>query len=590
MRVLRPVHLTAAALAIVAVVAGGSALAAGKKSHEDKQRGFRVQIGDKFELVPPKLTAEGAHVVGNWYCDAAKFDGGQRPEFKIWWFATPKAPTVTPGANDKPEAQTPATPEEILRQARGEAVPTSADEAFDDFFKYRGNYFDNPPSGADFWKAAKKAATKAKVEAQYVEVNDPDTKKSGKKKKDKQSAEERYYEAYALAAKLTLDRPGETVEVGFLGYCGMDFVKDGKKSFLDIVRSFEDLAKIATDSRNVEAHKELDPDDPEAFRAQIKKTKLIKGWACYDTPHYVVLYPDKEVDPGLAKTIATQIESLRAQVYEAMYPPEKPIKAISVIRCCKDSTQYIQYSGLPGSAGYWYPPGMELVFYEDKGAKTDSLRVLYHEGFHQYIHYALGAADPHTWFNEGNAEYFFGYDYVNGKWQRGSATWRRDEARKAKREKKFPTLLDWLNFSHRDYMGGNKLGLQAGENYALGWDFVAFLRTTKKKEYQGILDKYFVTLRGLVSKARDAREELERRIKGSADPSNGGDGTDEPADPAEPGEPPEPPAPKPAEPVKPQAPSLEEVVGPQQWLSKAFEEAFKGIDMKQLEKDWLNAD
>ena len=34
--------------------------------------------------------------------------------------------------------------------------------------------------------------------------------------------------------------------------------------------------------------------------------------------------------------------------------------------------------------------------------------MLYHEAFHQYIHYAVGQVAPHDWFNEGHGDYFSG--------------------------------------------------------------------------------------------------------------------------------------------------------------------------------------
>src|SRR5512146_1677888 len=110
MRIAGTVLLASAAVALL--VAGTTpASASGTKPYGDKKRGFRLHLGDKFEQVPPKLTADEAYIVGDWYADAAKFDGGfQRPEFKVFWFATPKAGTVTPGAHDKdkPAAPPPA--------------------------------------------------------------------------------------------------------------------------------------------------------------------------------------------------------------------------------------------------------------------------------------------------------------------------------------------------------------------------------------------------------------------------------------------------------------------------------------------------
>jgi hypothetical protein len=346
------------------------------------------------------------------------------------------------------------------------------------------------------------------------------------------------------------------------------------------------------------------------------------------------------------------------------------------------------------------------VFYGGGNRKDDSLRVLYHEGFHQYIYYSVGEMSPHSWFNEGNGDFFFGFNYEGGKWHRGTNSWRKDLAKKAKREHKFPDLWTWLHWSQAYYYGRNKSGVDIGSNYALGWDFVYFLRTTKKKEYQGILDRYFTTLKGFVTRARAAREAEEKARKDGppapppaptpppadgkpptpADPpanppanppaeppappappppapSDPSDPPPEPppvppgpadepppvppgppdepppsdppkpedppkpADPDKPAEPPkpadptppapptpQPPAdpskpadpakpadppksgdpPKPADPAKPAAPPKPKtddgIFNRQMWLDKALEEAFKGVDMKQLEKDWLNSD
>ena len=41
-------------------------------------------------------------------------------------------------------------------------------------------------------------------------------------------------------------------------------------------------------------------------------------------------------------------------------------------------------------------------------SNRDSLLVLYHEAFHQYIYYAVGEVAPHDWFNEGHGDYFSG--------------------------------------------------------------------------------------------------------------------------------------------------------------------------------------
>ena len=569
----------AAALCAAAALAypAAPAVGAGKTTYEDRQRGYRVRIGDKFEQVPPKLTADKSYVVGNWYADAAKYDRSfGRPEFRILWFATPKSGTVTPKEGEPaPPPAAPETPQQMFERMQAERRAKSVDEALDEVLQSAAPLFGGEvPKAADLWKDAATVATKTPhLDARWAEVNDPDDRKKREKKdkdddkdKDKNGRRGRTYSAYAFVAKLVIDRPGESIEVGFLGTCGEDFVKAGKEEFLAVVKSFEDLTKVASDSRNLAAQRELDENDPEAFRAAIKKDKLIKGWVAVDTPHYVVVYPKDDVDPGLAKNIAVQIEALRTQVYESVFPPDRPIKAISVVRCCKDREQYSAYGGPGGSAGYWYAPGKELVFYEDRSKKDDSLRVLYHEGFHQYIYYSVGDFSPHSWFNEGNGDFFFGFNFENGKWVRAINTWRRDHAARAKREHKFPPLWEWLHWSQPQYYGGNDRNVPIGDNYALGWDFVWFLRTTKKKEYQGILDRYFNTLKGSVTKARAATERLRGGGVPEGPPAGGSPGDGAPA---------------------PAAEDLQTLLDPDKWLDNALDEAFKGVDMQKLEADWL---
>ena len=62
------------------------------------------------------------------------------------------------------------------------------------------------------------------------------------------------------------------------------------------------------------------------------------------------------------------------------------------------------------------------------------------------------------------------------------------------------------------YYGMTQKKLTIYDNYALGWDLVYFLRTTKKPEYQGILDRYFSTLaeasQGLTAAMLDQTDQM----------------------------------------------------------------------------------
>src|SRR6188768_2507642 len=178
---MRVPYLLPLTLGFAALVVGTTspADAANRKTYEDKQRGFRVLVSDKFEQVPPKLTNDEAHLVGNWYADAAKFARGGAPELQIHWFATPKAGTITPKGDEKaapPPA--PPTPEEIEKKLREAAKPKSVNDVLDRLFTRAsavGAVAGDVAPAKDLWKTAAKVSTKTPgLDAFWFDINDPD--------------------------------------------------------------------------------------------------------------------------------------------------------------------------------------------------------------------------------------------------------------------------------------------------------------------------------------------------------------------------------------------------------------------------------
>lgn len=153
------------------------------------------------------------------------------------------------------------------------------------------------------------------------------------------------------------------------------------------------------------------------------RSELAKGWKALDTENFLIVHHSK--NEGLVKRIARDIEAMRA-FYMSLFPPTGPMDRLAIVRICQTKEEYHQYGGPPTSGGYWHPGNEELVFFDysytmktlddderkrmgkAKLTDDDSLLVLYHEAFHQYIHYAVGEFSPHDWFNEGFGDYFSG--------------------------------------------------------------------------------------------------------------------------------------------------------------------------------------
>ena len=86
---------------------------------------------------------------------------------------------------------------------------------------------------------------------------------------------------------------------------------------------------------------------------------------------------------------------------------------MNVARIFNERDDYIAYVGKDKefSAGLWMPSKKELVISpvprgDQDYQKTEQLKTIRHEGFHQYLHYALDEVQVSVWFNEGNATFF----------------------------------------------------------------------------------------------------------------------------------------------------------------------------------------
>ena len=409
-------------------------------------------------------------------------------------------------------------------------------------------------------------------------------------------------------------------------------VKSMAKSFV----FFDDKAKEVVNLDEILAGVNITP----KRRIEIEKG-LVKGWGVEVSPkkNYVIIYNTKSnKNKLLASTIASRIESLREQVYELQFPPAEPVKAVSIVRVCGDGAEYHKYGGPGGSAGYWNSHAEELVFYDMSPAKQvddNTLAVLYHEAFHQYIFYSVGNVPPHSWFNEGHGDYYAGSRYSSHKWKIGPFDWRVGTVKAAIRQgprtftvkkdkesgkehknfnsdKGYTPIKDLVAFSQGDYYS------YPGVSYAQGWSLIYFLReeVPKNKKYAmkwgKILDTYFNALKREVNKEGNLRrggfEDPEPpKPDGPGDgpgkdgPGDGPTDPEDPADPADPSKPADPADPsKPDDPGDPSGPGegrdgspvdpgfqpMQQGEASDSALDIALREAFAGVDFDEFEIAW----
>ncbi len=223
--------------------------------------------------------------------------------------------------------------------------------------------------------------------------------------------------------------------------------------------------------------------------AYLVKRDLPDGYFMLETDRYVII---SNTSQKITSEVAHQLEKIR-DLYEKIFPPEKPIEAVSKVRVFADRDDYLAYGAPPSSAGFWSPRHEELVMYDNTASdKNDTFAVLRHEAFHQYIFYRCGELSPHSWFNEGYGDYFSGAKYRGGAFGPGKFLWRTPVLKKALQEDKVIPLKDILRFSQAQYYQPDIRSIC----YAQGWSIVYFLREgrLRRKEWGDILDKYLAKL------------------------------------------------------------------------------------------------
>ena len=425
---------------------------------------------------------------------------------------------------------------------------------------------------------------------------------------------------YLVAASWKKDE----VEIGMWAVCEGPLKKKLEGGFKAVADSFtwyddkaEDVvSKPVLEGLRISAKK----------RREIEKG-LVKGWDVIVSPkkNYIVLYNTKNTrNNALAKIIAERIEKIREQVYEVQFVPAAPVEAVCLVRVCGDSTEYHAYGGPGGSAGYWSDDTEELVFYDmspKKEPDDDTLAVLYHEAFHQFIYYSVGNVAPHSWFNEGHGDYYAGSKYGGGQFKIHPFPWRVPIIKEAIRKGViaceavkgedgeieryqvddgaggYVPLSALVRMSQRDYYS------YANVCYAEGWSLVYFLREIVPKndkwnaKWGKILETYFKTLKAEVNRDRPLAPPVVKpedpappEEPGMDEPSMGDTPPPDATPPTPPGMdggPTEPPPDGGGEPAIARFFSRYESSG--RALRSAVDAAFKGIDFAELETAWKAA-
>lgn len=239
----------------------------------------------------------------------------------------------------------------------------------------------------------------------------------------------------------------------------------------------------------------------EARRRAREQVKRTPGWWYHETERYMIVTNVESKRKQFIADIARRLEAIRDQ-YEKDFPPAKPITAVSIVRVCKDRKSYAAYGGPGGSAGYWYAPAKELVFFRE-GSTDKPFKVLNHEAFHQYIYYACGSLSPHSWYNEGYGDYYSGAVIAGKRISKIDVfKWRRDTIRQAARDGSYIPIKDIIRWPQSKYYAQSQLC------YSQGWSMIYFMNKgiPKGHPWREILPTYLRVLQATKDKDKAVDE------------------------------------------------------------------------------------
>lgn len=245
------------------------------------------------------------------------------------------------------------------------------------------------------------------------------------------------------------------------------------------------------------------PDSPSRTAAR-KSIANMKGWWYAETQDYIFL---SDIRSATGKTLVKELQltmpALR-QAFVKLIPPFEASTDVSVVRIYEEREAYQQYVGKENdwSIGLWSPMSRELVILSQGKDRDQTLQIIRHEGFHQYLFYAASMIENAMWFNEGHA-CFFEAAQINNKGRVDLPEDNRVRHLLGNLEVVAEYIPKVIHADRSAFYGGSDQ--QRALNYTTAWGLIYFLRkgvpTMKLTAYEGILDTYLKTL--AVSKNAD---------------------------------------------------------------------------------------
>ena len=228
----------------------------------------------------------------------------------------------------------------------------------------------------------------------------------------------------------------------------------------------------------------------EAVKAQVRGQE---GWWFTETENYVFKSNLSSKKRRLAKNLQDRLEIMRKKLHKFI-PAINDIDEVSVVTIIDNKQNYLNYvSDAPEwSAGLWHPQRREVILYV-QADEEQTIQVLLHETFHQYIFYALARRTTPTWSNEGHAELVESSEISKSGFRAEVIEHKYNLQTLEKMIKsRSINIKRFINIPHQEFYKDPK------RNYPIAWSLVYFLQKGNvafpKKKYAKVCSTIYTEL------------------------------------------------------------------------------------------------
>lgn len=201
----------------------------------------------------------------------------------------------------------------------------------------------------------------------------------------------------------------------------------------------------------------------------------------YDTPYYLL---KTDIGADRAREAILRISQMFEEYQRRTHDFAGAVNRKLMFELHGDPEEYLRSSDAPGTAGVYTGTRLLAQYREENPALT--WHAVQHEGFHQFVDFAMGGRKVPIWANEGLAEYF------------GEAIWTGDgfvtgvipparlaRVRPAVKARSFGSLMHMMSLDQAQW--NSEL---SGQNYDQAWMMVHFLAHADNGRYASAFGRF----------------------------------------------------------------------------------------------------